>query len=100
MLVRDLHPAPTTGGTWLRDDLEARIVAVLKEVPMDAVLRIRVHGRVSHEALSAVAAPRLRRVSPPEMNLQVIITERGEDRRSERAEGGIGTGLPLFAGQG
>jgi DNA repair exonuclease SbcCD nuclease subunit len=99
MLVRDLHPTPKTGGAWLRDDLEARIEAVLKEVPTDAVLRIRVHGRVSREASSAVAAPRLRRVAPSEMNVQVIITDSGEEPRSGRAEGGIGAGLPLFPGE-
>jgi exonuclease SbcD len=99
MMVRDLHPPSTTGGAWLRDDLEARLEVVLKEVPIDAVLRIRVHGRVSREALSAVAAPRLRRLSPPEMNVQVLITERGEDRGSGRSEEDVGASLPLFPGE-
>jgi len=87
MLVRDLHPTSKTCGAWLREDLEARLEAVLKEVPIDAVLRIRVHGRVSREALFAVAAPRLRRLSPPEMNVQVIITESGGERRPGRGGG-------------
>jgi hypothetical protein len=100
MLVRDIYPASTTDGIWLRADLEAGILAVLKEVPIDAVLRIRVHGRVSHEAVSAVAVSRLRRVSPPEMNVQVIITERAEERRLERAKGESGSNLTLFPGEG
>jgi len=100
MVVRDLHPASATGGVWLRHDLEARLLAVLKEVPIDAVLRIRVHGRVSREALSAVAAPCLRRLAPPEMNVQVILTERERERRSGRAKAGIRLDLPLFSGEG
>jgi len=75
MLVRDLHPEAAPGTCWLRDDLVARLTATLAEVPKDAVLRVRVHGRVPPAVRTALAAARLRRLSPPEMNLEVILAE-------------------------
>ncbi len=81
MLVRDLHPEAAPGMYWLRDDLEARLNATLADVPRDAVLRVRVHGRVPPDVRTVVSAARLRRLAPPEMNLQVLLTEDRVKRR-------------------
>jgi len=86
MLVRDLHPEAAPGMYWLRDDLEAQLTATLADVHRDAVLRVRVHGRVPPEVRTVVAAPRLRCLAPPEMNLQVLLAE----DRVKRRGGGFG----------
>lgn len=95
MLVRDVHPATGSGGGWVRGDLETRLANVLAKVPSEAVLRVRVHGRVSQEVRMALAAPRLRRLSPPQMNLQVIFTEDRKRRLSGGGEKEASPRLPL-----
>jgi len=85
MLVRDLHPEAAPGMYWLRDDLQAQLTATLADVPRDAVLRVRVHGRVPPHVRTVVAASRLRRLAPPEMNLQLLLTE----DRAKRRGGGL-----------
>jgi len=95
MLVRDLHPEAAPGTCWLRDDLVARFTATLAEVPSDSVLRVRVHGRVPPGVRTALAAASLRRLSPPEMNLEAILAEdqgnRGLGGRRPRGRPSPGT---------
>lgn len=92
MLVRDLHPEAAPGLYWLRDDLEAQLTAALADVPRDAVLRVRVHGRIPPDVRTVVAASRLRCLAPPEMNLQVLLVE----DRAKRRFGGLDR-VPGFA---
>lgn len=83
MVVREVRPGEGDGGRWTRRALEAGIAAAVAGAPQDAVLRVRVHGRVSAGARAAVAAARLRRVAPPGMNLEVLL----EEHRFRRAPG-------------
>ncbi len=82
MVRRTLHPKAGPGPNWTRADLEAQISAALDDAPRDAVLRMRVHGRVPSDVRGALAAPRLRSLSPPEMNLEVVLAEELEGRRA------------------
>ena len=81
MLVRDLHFESEPAAVWRRQELEARLTASVHDAPSNAVLRVRIHGRVPPAARRAVAAARLRELAPPEMNLEVILTEDRADRR-------------------
>ncbi|MFH1764104.1 MAG: DNA repair exonuclease [Gemmatimonadota bacterium] len=85
MLIRDLHPKAGPGTCWCRHDLEAQLTAILAGVPRDAVLRVRVHGPVGSDVRPVVAAPRLRRVSPPEMNIEVRLVEDQANRAGARS---------------
>lgn len=96
MMVRDLHPGKGNGSGWVREELEARLSDTLAGVPPDAILRVRVHGRVPPEVRPSVGAAALRNLSPPEMNLEVLMVEDqsarrlshpGRDGRSSRGNG-------------
>jgi hypothetical protein len=82
MLVRDLHPVAGPGASWLRAELEGQVTSALDGVPEDAVLRLRVHGRVSADLHPILAAPRLRSLAPTEMNLEVRLVEEAEGLRA------------------
>jgi hypothetical protein len=75
------YPPPA----WRAGDLEARLASTLSDLPRDAVLRIRVHGHVPPDSRAALGAAALRRLSPPEMNLEVLFQENREARRRSRS---------------
>jgi len=83
MVVRDLKPGAGHGTAWAPDDLAAQLNATLAAVPMDAILRVRVHGQVGPEGRLVLASSRLRDLSPSEMNLGVNILE---DRAQNRTD--------------
>jgi DNA repair exonuclease SbcCD nuclease subunit len=61
--------------------LARRLHAALDEAPPDAVLRLRVHGRVGDDARGVLSARRLRSVAPPDMNLEVVFADEPRARR-------------------
>lgn len=72
MLVRDLHAGgldPTA--------LESAVRALVTAAPEDAVLRIRVFGRVAGSARRVLAASHLRSVAPATMNVEIRADEAG-----------------------
>jgi DNA repair exonuclease SbcCD nuclease subunit len=75
MVERELHPTGSSNPSWGPTDLEARLGSVLAEAPEDAVLRVRVHGRVSADGRRLIRASALRKISPPGMNLEVVLEE-------------------------
>jgi DNA repair exonuclease SbcCD nuclease subunit len=75
MLVRELRPGVVEGEEWVREEMEAQLAATVAEAPKDAVLRIRIHGRVPPELRPVLAASRLRSFFPPEMNFEVLLVE-------------------------
>jgi hypothetical protein len=85
MLVRDLHLESGPAAAWRRQELEAQLTASVQDAPSDAVLRVRVHGRVPPAARRAVSAPWLREITPPEMNLEVLLAEERANRRRTAA---------------
>jgi hypothetical protein len=84
MLVRDLVPESGADTPWRPTDLRAQLGKTLSGVPRDSVLRVQIHGSVPSETRSFVGASRLRGLAPPEMNLEVSLTEDRETRRIDR----------------
>ncbi len=63
--------------------LARRVAAALERAPADAVLRLRVHGRVRGDAWEVLSAARLRSLALPTMNVDVLFVD--EPRRVRRA---------------
>ena len=95
MILRDLHTRTGSSVGWTREALHKNLVTALGLEPPDAVLRVRIHGSVPPEARDIVAAHHLRRISPPEMNLEVLLEEDRAARRvgrpGRRSRSAIGT---------
>ncbi|MDP2957185.1 MAG: metallophosphoesterase [Longimicrobiales bacterium] len=63
--------------------LSGQVAAALERAPAEAVLRLRVHGRVRDDARGALSAARLRALAPEGMNVDVVFVD--EPRRPRRA---------------
>lgn len=87
MEVRDLAPSRGSDGEWHPGELQTHISRTLDAVPEDAVVRIRVHGPVSQDGRLTVTAARLRGMTPPGMNLEVILVDDPRPRRRDRHSG-------------
>jgi hypothetical protein len=83
MMVRDLHPPDGPGGEWSSAELEEELRSVVARIGEDAVLRIRVFGEVPAKARRKLEVAYLRRLSPPDMNLEVLVV----DERARRTPG-------------
>jgi len=59
-------------------ELEARVRALLKDAPSDAVITIRVDGAMTPHAERLLSAANLRSLAPPTMNVEVRLARRGE----------------------
>jgi len=72
---------------WTAALLRRRIAEVVEQAPEDAVLRLRVHGVLPANARAPLSAASLRRMAPPEMNLEVLVVE-DRGRRAPWRRGG------------
>jgi DNA repair exonuclease SbcCD nuclease subunit len=52
-------------------ELEARVRALLTQAPSDAVLTIRIEGKMTSHAARLLSAARLRSLAPPTMNVEL-----------------------------
>jgi DNA repair protein SbcD/Mre11 len=52
--------------------LRTRLAAAIAAATPDAVLRLRILGRVAEDARAVLAAPALRALAPPEMNVETV----------------------------
>ena len=84
MLVRELHPRAEPGAAWPPGQIVDQLTAALAGIPNDAVIRVRVHGRVPAEDRAKIAPSRLRHLYPTEMNLELRLVE---DQASRRMRG-------------
>ena len=87
MIVSDLRPGAGPDSEWLPEELEAQIRAAISRAPRDAVLRVRVRGRPGPHFHAWMAAAALRRLSPPEMNIELLLTEAGSGEIAGRRSG-------------
>jgi len=62
--------------------LDRQIRLALARAPADAVLRLRIHGRLSRGSRALLATHRLRALAPPEMNVEAWLVD--EPRRAGR----------------
>jgi exonuclease SbcD len=74
-------------------DLQLLIRNTLEKLPEDSVVKIKIHGDVHKDSYSAVTAASLRSLSPPTMNVGVVLADhgrwgtaysRGKGRRMEK----------------
>lgn len=69
-----------------RNELNEKVLAVIAGAPPDAVLKMRIFGRLRGDAMSLVSASNLRSMAPPSMNISVTLMDyrqkRGAFRRS------------------
>jgi DNA repair protein SbcD/Mre11 len=95
MLVRELHPPGMAGTGWSSPELNAQLATTLADAPPDAVLRIRIRGEVPPEARPSLSAAQLRHITPPQMNLEVVLVDELAHRRSRapgiRRQPGLGS---------
>ena len=77
------------------EGLERLVRVAVQSAPADAVLRLRLRGRIRESARSVLAARRLRALAPLEMNLEVVLADgpRGGRRRPAR---GVGSSHPAL----
>ncbi|MGW8265525.1 MAG: metallophosphoesterase family protein [Longimicrobiales bacterium] len=87
MVIRDLYPEDGQGMDWSACNLDAQLAATLAAVPREAVLRVRVHGRVPPGLRHVFSAAALRRNAPPEMNLEILLVADRTVRRRRRVRG-------------
>ena len=66
----DLHAAAMNGR-----QIRAWIQSRLYEVPADSVVKLKVHGKISAEALAVIRAPALRALAPETMNIDAILVD-------------------------
>ncbi len=66
----DLHAAAMTG-----PQIQSWIQSRLYEIPADSVVKLKVHGKISTEALAVIRAPALRALAPETMNIDAILVD-------------------------
>ena len=85
MVLREASPDGGSGARWTAGELGAQLSRTITGVPRDAVLRIRIHGRLPPDVRPLLSAGKLRDLAPPEMNLEVILAEDQGARRTMRS---------------
>jgi exonuclease SbcD len=75
MIVEELD----TEGASL-DDLEKMMRRALRQGPEDAVVQLRIRGRVLPDARPALSAPRVRSLASAAMNVEVVIVDERKTR--------------------
>jgi len=56
-------------------DLQLLIRNALEKLPEDSIVKIKIHGDVHKDSLSAVTAASLRSLSPPTMNVIAVLVD-------------------------
>ncbi len=91
--ARPMVVTDVSGGTLGAPALARAIEAAVTQAPADAVLRIRIHGRVGGcRPLRVLAAARLRAIAPPTMNLDVVLVDEPRRWRPRRRSTAVRTG--------
>jgi exonuclease SbcD len=66
----DLHAAAMNG-----PQIQSWIRSRLYEIPADCVVKLKVHGKISAEALAVIRAPALRELAPQTMNIDATLVD-------------------------
>jgi DNA repair exonuclease SbcCD nuclease subunit len=70
MLLREL-----SAGGLTRDELDGTLLDLLRKLPRDAVVQIRIHGSLSADARTSLTARHIRAMAPATMNVEVIAVD-------------------------
>jgi len=96
MMIRRVGSGDEPGPSWSGRSLRAALMRAITGAPPDAVLRIHIQGPFPPSLRHMVSAGNLRRIAPPEMNVEVILDEDAprsfydRRRRKEAASGPSG----------
>jgi exonuclease SbcD len=66
----DLHAAGMSG-----PQIQSWIQSRLYEIPADSVVKLKLHGKISTEAMEAIRAPALRALAPYTMNIEATLAD-------------------------
>ena len=77
MIQLNLHPA-NMDAAKLRSYLESTI----GKLPQDGIVKLKIHGRISQEAMGVLRAASLRSLAPPTMNIDTAIWERAREKNN------------------
>ncbi len=69
-----------------QNELLGKVRAAIAEAPQDAVLTMRIFGRLGDETLGLVSAPNLRVMAPPTMNVSAILMDYRRTRTKIRSQ--------------
>jgi hypothetical protein len=58
-------------------ELRSLIRNTLEKLPEDSVVKVKIHGEVHNDSLSAVTAATLRSLAPPTMNVSAVLFDNG-----------------------
>ncbi len=75
-----MHDMTATNGK--DGGLESEICRVIGQAPVDAVLRLRIHGRLNDLQRTAVTAANLREMAPATMNVEAVLVDERPRTRS------------------
>jgi hypothetical protein len=70
MIQFNLHPGDMNAAK-LRSYLESTI----SELPEDGIIKLKIHGRISQEAMAVLGAASLRSIAPPTMNIDTAFKD-------------------------
>ena len=75
MAQLDLHAA-SLNTAQIRNWIQTRLF----DLPPDSIVKLKVHGKISEEAMAVFSAPALRDLAPDTMNIEALLTERAHYR--------------------
>jgi len=70
MIQLNLHAAGMNG-----PQIQSWIQSRLYEIPADSLVKLKLHGKISAEAMAVIRAPALRALTPFSMNIEVILVD-------------------------
>jgi DNA repair exonuclease SbcCD nuclease subunit len=70
MIQLDLHAAAMNSS-----QIQSWIQSRLYEIPADSVVKLKVHGKISAEAMAVIRAPALRALAPSTMNIDATLVD-------------------------
>ena len=60
--------------------IQSWIQSRLYDIPADSVVKLKVYGKISAEAMAAFKAPALRALAPETMNIEAVLVDYRYDR--------------------
>lgn len=81
MVQRDLH-----AGGQNAAQLQARIQSCLYQMAPDSIVKLKVYGKISSEAMAVFSAPALRALAPQTMNIEATLVDYVHHRNRPKRE--------------
>ena len=75
MIQLNLHP-----GNMSAVELRSYLESTIGELPEDGIVKLKIHGRISLEAMTVLRSASLRSLAPPTMNIETAFRERVREK--------------------